>query len=160
VIADSMEVGELLLILKIGFLVLLYLFIWRIVRTASRDLRLPQESMIIRPDEAQSLGLATAPERARLVVLKSPALEEGEEIALDSSALTVGRSHENDVRIDGDDFVSGSHAKFSPRHDGVWIEDAGSTNGTYLNGIRLTRARKLAQGDVVRIGETDLRFET
>jgi pSer/pThr/pTyr-binding forkhead associated (FHA) protein len=42
----------------------------------------------------------------------------------------------------------------------VWIEDAGSTNGTYLNGIRLTRARKLAQGDVVRIGETDLRFET
>lgn len=159
-IADSMQVGEVLLILKIGFLVLLYLFIWRIVTTASRDLRLPQESMIIRPDDARSLGLAAPPEHARLVVLKSPALEEGEELALDSSALTVGRGHENDVRIDGDDFVSSTHAKFSPRQDGVWIEDTGSTNGTYLNGIRLTRARKLAQGDVVRIGETDLRFET
>jgi hypothetical protein len=160
VIADSMQVGEILLILKIAFLALLYLFIWRIVRTASRDLRLPQESMIIRPDDPQALGLTTGPERARLIVLKSPALDEGEEFALDSTTLTVGRGHENDVRIDGDDFVSATHAKFSPRHDGVWIEDAGSTNGTYLNGIRLTRARKLAQGDVVRIGETDLRFET
>jgi len=155
-----MEVGEVLLILKIAFLVLLYLFIWRIVRTASRDLRLPQESMIIRPNEAEALGLARAPANARLVVLKSPALDEGAEYEVDSSPLTVGRGAENDVRIDGDDFVSGSHAKFSPRADGIWVEDAGSTNGTYLNGIRLTRARKLAPGDVVRIGETDLRFDT
>jgi hypothetical protein len=160
IVGDSMEVGEVLLILKIGFLVLLYLFIWRIVRTASRDLRLPQESMIIRPADAESLGLARAPVKARLVVLKSPALEEGEEIGLDSAAVTVGRGHDSHVRIDGDDFVSTDHAKFSPRHDGVWIEDAGSTNGTYLNGIRLTRARKLAPGDIVRIGETDLRFDT
>ncbi len=159
-LAESAAVGEALLILKIAFLVLLYLFIWRIVRTASRDLRLPQESMIIRPGEAEALGLARRPEHARLVVVKSPALDEGAEYGLDSSALTVGRGHENDVRIEGDDFVSGSHAKFSPRADGVWIEDAGSTNGTYLNGIRLTRPRKLAPGDVVRIGETDLRFET
>jgi len=155
-----MEVGEVLLILKIAFLVLLYLFIWRIVRTAARDLRLPQESMIIRPNDAEALGLARGPAHARLVVLKSPALDEGAEYELDSSPLTVGRNPDSDVRIDGDDFVSGDHAKFSPRADGIWIDDAGSTNGTYLNGIRLTRARKLAAGDVVRIGETDLRFET
>jgi hypothetical protein len=155
-----MDIGGVLLILKLAFLVLLYGFIWRIVRSASRDLRIPQESMIIRPDDAQALGLRASPARARLVVLKSPALEEGEELPLDSSALTVGRGPENDLRIDGDDFVSATHAKFSPRQDGVWIEDVGSTNGTYLNGIRLTRARKLSQGDVVRIGETDLRFET
>jgi hypothetical protein len=160
ILAESMDVGEVLLFLKIAFLVLLYLFIWRIVRTASRDLRIPQESMILRPGDAEALGLARSPAKARLVVVKSGALDEGEEFALDSSALTVGRGHENNVRIDGDDFVSTTHAKFSPRHDGVWIEDNGSTNGTYLNGIRLTRARKLAQGDIVRIGETDLRFES
>ena len=45
-IFDSAAVDEVLLILKIAFLVLLYVFIWRIVRTASRDLRLPQESFI------------------------------------------------------------------------------------------------------------------
>ena len=44
---DSLAVGEALLILKILFLLLLYLFIWRIVRTASRDLRLPQESFVL-----------------------------------------------------------------------------------------------------------------
>ena len=43
--------------------------------------------------------------------------------------------------------------------DGVWIEDVGSTNGTYVNGVRLSKARKLAAGDLVRVGETDLRFE-
>ena len=48
-IFDSAAVDEVLLILKIAFLVLLYLFIWRIVRTASRDLRLPQESFILAP---------------------------------------------------------------------------------------------------------------
>jgi pSer/pThr/pTyr-binding forkhead associated (FHA) protein len=46
-----------------------------------------------------------------------------------------------------------------PRRDGVWIEDVGSTNGTFVNGVRLSRPRKLAAGDLVRVGETDLRFE-
>ena len=49
---------------------------------------------------------------------------------------------------------------FEPRRDGVWIEDIGSTNGTYLNGIRISRPRKLSPGDIVRVGETDLRFDT
>ena len=49
----SIAVGEVLLLLKIGFLVLLYLFIWRVVRTASKDLRsAPQESMILAPQTA------------------------------------------------------------------------------------------------------------
>jgi pSer/pThr/pTyr-binding forkhead associated (FHA) protein len=42
----------------------------------------------------------------------------------------------------------------------VYVEDVGSTNGTFVNGIRLTRERRLATGDIVRIGETDLRFES
>ena len=46
-----------------------------------------------------------------------------------------------------------------PRRDGVWIEDIGSTNGTFVNGVRLSRARKLVAGDLVRVGETDFRFE-
>jgi hypothetical protein len=158
---SSIEVGEALLILKIAFLVLLYLFIWRIVRTASRDLRLPQESFILRPEQAEAAGLrrATAPAQAQLVVLKSAALAEGERFTLDSAPLTAGRSADNDIALDADEFASGQHARFQPRADGIWIEDTGSTNGTYLNGIRITRPRKLAPGDVVRIGETDLRFE-
>ena len=51
--AASIAVEEALLLLKIGFLVLLYLFLWRIVRTASRDLRTPQESFILAPQQVR-----------------------------------------------------------------------------------------------------------
>ena len=60
----------------------------------------------------------------------------------------------------GDDYASARHARIEPRRDGVWVEDIGSTNGTFLNGIKLTRPRKLTPGDVVRIGETEVRYET
>jgi pSer/pThr/pTyr-binding forkhead associated (FHA) protein len=98
-------------------------------------------------------------EAGRLVVVKSPALEEGEEHTLNSSPLTIGRGPQNDLPLDDDEFASAEHAKVEPRRDGVWLEDIGSTNGTYLNGIRLARARKLTPGDVLRIGETELRYE-
>ncbi|MBD0339241.1 MAG: hypothetical protein ICV67_08150, partial [Thermoleophilia bacterium] len=55
---DSIAIDELLLVLKIGFLVLLYLFIWSIVRSASRDIRPTQESMILRPGDAGAQQLA------------------------------------------------------------------------------------------------------
>ena len=157
----SAQVETTLLFLKIGFLVLLYLFIWRIVRSAARDLRLPQESMILRPHQvAGLLPQPVARELGRLVVAQSPALEEGEVFALDSSALTIGRGANNDIPITGDEYASTRHARFEPRRDGVYLEDVGSTNGTFVNGIRLTRERRLAPGDVVRIGETELRFES
>ena len=157
----SIAVEEALLILKIAFLVLLYLFIWRIVRTAARDLRLPQESFVLAPGSIPGLGEEAAHiEAGKIVVVKSPALAEGEEWDLDASPLTFGRSSQNDVELKRDEYASSSHARVEPRRDGVWLEDIGSTNGTYLNGIRLTRPKRLTPGDVVRIGETELRYET
>jgi len=145
----SAQVETTLLVLKLAFLVLLYLFIWRIVRSAARDLRLPQESMILAPQQAAAAGLVPQPaarELGRLVVLASPALDGGESIALDSHPLTVGRGNNNDVALPEDEYASGRHARFEPRRDGIWIEDIGSTNGTFVNGIRLTRERKLTPG--------------
>jgi len=158
----SAQVETTLLALKLAFLVLLYLFIWRIVRSAARDLRLPQESMILAPQQAAAAGLLSQPsarDLGHLVVLTSPTLGDGDVLTLDSHALTIGRGAANDVPLPDDEYASSRHARFEPRRDGVWIEDIGSTNGTYVNGIRLTRERKLVPGDVVRIGETDLRFE-
>jgi hypothetical protein len=156
----SIAVEEALLILKILFLVLLYLFIWRIVRSATRDLRLPQESFVLGPDAAAALrGEVPRTATGRLLVEKSPALDEGSDFVLDSAPLTVGRSERNDVALRGDDFASAEHARFEPRRDGVWLTDVGSTNGTFVNGARLERPRKLAPGDLIRIGATDLRFD-
>ena len=156
----SIAVEEALLLLKIVFLVLLYLFIWRIVRTAARDLRLPQESFVLAPGSIPGLG-GDAPhvEAGKIVVVKSPALTEGDEWDLDASPLTFGRSSQNDVELKRDEYASSSHARLEPRRDGVWLEDIGSTNGTYLNGIRLARPKRLTSGDIVRIGETELRYE-
>jgi pSer/pThr/pTyr-binding forkhead associated (FHA) protein len=157
---DSIAVDEALLVLKALFLVLLYLFIWRIVRSASKDVRLPQESFILRPGEADGGKLAQRqPQTGRLIVLKSPAIPEGTTFELDASALTIGRGGQNDVPIEEDEFASARHARFEPRRDGVWVQDRGSTNGTYVNGTQLDRPRRLSEGDVVRVGETDLRYE-
>ena len=158
-ILGSIAVGEALLVLKILFLVLLYLFIWRIVRSAAKDVRMPQESFVLAPGSVPGLGEQPQLETGRLVVVKSPALEEGDEVQLDSSALMLGRGSRNDVDLGRDEYASSEHARIEPRRDGVWIEDVGSTNGTYLNGTRLTGPKRLSVGDVVRVGETELRYD-
>ena len=149
----SLEVGEALLILKILFLVLLYLFIWRIVRTASRDLRLPQESFVLTPQQASGLlGGSQTPKTGQLL------FPDGQVHVLDSRSLNLGRSAENDIAL-ADDFASARHARIEPRRDGVWVSDAGSTNGTYVNGSKLAKPHRLQPGDVIRVGSTDLRYE-
>ncbi len=161
----NVDVDEALLILKVAFIVLLYLFIWRIVRSASRDFRttgpgmLPaQESVLMRPTEATSLGLASV-KRARLVVIKSPALAAGEEVPVDSMPVAIGRGGQNEIPLDGDEFASAQHARFESKRDGLWVEDIGSTNGTFVNGARVTTPRRLSKGDIVRVGQTDFRVE-
>jgi hypothetical protein len=149
----SLAVGEALLILKILFLLLLYLFIWRIVRTASRDLRLPQESFVLSQEQAAELvGAAKPISTGRLV------FPDGRKRGLDSRALSIGRSGQNDIALT-DDFASARHARIEPRRDGVWVSDAGSTNGTYVNGSKLSKPHRLKPGDVIRVGSTDLRYE-
>jgi pSer/pThr/pTyr-binding forkhead associated (FHA) protein len=152
-IVASIAVGEALLILKLLFLLLLYTFIWRIVRTASRDLRLPQDSIVLPPQQAAGvLGARAATTSGRLV------FQDGEERRVDSRAVTIGRGGQNDIALE-DDFASARHAKVEPRRDGVWVEDIGSTNGTFVNGARIAKPRRLAPGDVIRVGGTDLRYE-
>jgi len=159
-VAAGTTYESLLLVLKIAFLVLLYLFVWRVVRTAGRDMRLPQESFIMRPAGTLSAGaIGQAIESGRLVVTHSPVLDDGTEYTLDSAAVTIGRGAQNVVSIDGDEFASARHARIEPRRDGVWVSDVGSTNGTFVNGVRIDRPRKLVNGDVVRAGETELRYE-
>ncbi len=165
----SVAVEEVLFLLKIGFLVLLYLFIWRVVRTASRDLRgsVPQESIILAPQQVReqkkqlrkSKRSRRAPPAGRLVVVTSPALSPGDHRVLDSGPVTIGREADNDLALGRDEFSSSHHARVESRADGVWVHDVGSTNGTFVNGARLTVPRRLVPGDLIRVGETDLRFE-
>jgi hypothetical protein len=155
----SVPVETALLVLKIAFLVLLYLFIWRIVRTASRDLRLPQESFVLAPSSGGVAAVPPPVRSGRLVVLKSPDLDDGTHFELNSAQVIIGRSAQNDIAVGSDEYASARHARFEPRRDGVWVQDLGSTNGTYVNGTRIERPRRLTGGDVVRVGDTDLRYD-
>ena len=158
----STGVAEVLLALKIAFLVLLYLFVARVIRSAGRERQAPsQDSMILTPGAARAAGLrAAAPARsARLVVQRSPSLSEGAEFQLNSAPVTVGRAAQNDLVLEGDEFASARHARIEARGDGVWVQDLDSTNGTYVNGTRVVGAQRMDAGDVLRVGETDLRVE-
>lgn len=159
---SNVDVDTALLVLKVAFIVLLYLFIWRIVRSASRDFRTApaQESQIIAPGQAAAAGLAPRSLLgARLVVVKSAALGMGEEIPVATEPVSIGRGGQNDVPLDGDEFASAEHARFETRRDGLWVEDVGSTNGTFVNGARVTTPRRLGKGDIVRVGQTDFRVD-
>jgi len=180
----SSSVGELLLVLKIAFLVLLYLFIWRVIRTAARGPKVSAnggtgagaaqagsgpaaDSMILTPAAARAAGLGTGgkaaatPQRraAYLVVERSPSLETDAEIHVGSAPVTIGRGEQNDLVLDGDEFASGRHARIEARGDGIWVQDLDSTNGTFVNGARVVGAERMSPGDVLRVGETDLRVE-
>ena len=156
-VAASISVDAVLLALKIAFLFLLYVFIWRIVRAAAREMRAPQDSFVLAP--LAERHEKRAPRPGMLVVVSSPDLEEGQRVELAHGAVTIGRGPLNDLQLDQDDFASGKHALIDPRRDGVWVEDLGSTNGTFINGVRLSTSRRLTPGDVLRIGETDFRYE-
>lgn len=158
--STAVTVDEALLGLKVGFLVLLYLFVWLVVRSATRGLSAgaPQESIVIGAADAAALRAAAGIRSRRVVVLSSPALTAGTAIELTNSAR-VGRGQENTIRLDADSTVSNRHATIDSRTDGLWVEDAGSTNGTFVNGARVTSARLLQPGDVIRIGHTDLLVE-
>jgi hypothetical protein len=68
-----------------------------------------------------------------------------------SSALVIGRTHGNDIVI-ADDMVSSTHARITPLPDGAILEDLNSTNGTLLNGMRITAPQNLVAGDHIGIG--------
>jgi pSer/pThr/pTyr-binding forkhead associated (FHA) protein len=159
VVRGAVSVEPVLLALQAAFIILLYFFIWRVVRSAARDLRAaPQESFIMAP--AQAAAARREPVAAgRLVVVESRALERGHAFETGPVPATIGRAADNVVSLAGDDYASGHHARVESARDGVWIVDLGSTNGTFVNGERVNGRRRLSKGDRVQIGDTELRFE-
>ena len=160
-------VEQALLVLRVAFVVLLYLFIWRVVRLSVRDVRPAQESMILSPGAAAAAGLtpvpvAVEPERrggpGRLVVIESPVYPPGTVVLLDEDVV-FGRAASADARLEGDGYVSSRHAQVFRRGGEVYLEDLGSTNGTYVNGRRLAAEHVLRPGDEVAIGGTQMRYE-
>jgi len=205
-----------LLIAEGVFLLLLYLFIWWVVRSSSREVRGAAPAPRTDPMPAQepsgdtsrrpvvpaaaAIGVAVAEPpvppappaeelaaaaaaaaaasagrarererdsgpifdmssglRPRLVVERSPDLEPGAVHEL-QGGLTIGRSESSQLTVP-DAFVSHMHARVFRRGQFFFIEDLGSTNGTYVNDRRIVQETQFKVHDELRMGETILRYE-
>lgn len=133
---------------RIGFLVLLYLFLIKAFRTLQRSLA--EERVVM---AARSVGLAV------LVVTQSHSggPRVGERMPL-RAVNSVGRDAGNDVVLN-DDAASAKHALVSFADGEWWLEDAGSTNGTLLNGTRVWERERVHYGDLLQVGRIALRLE-
>jgi pSer/pThr/pTyr-binding forkhead associated (FHA) protein len=146
--------------LKFGFIAVLYLFLLWIARSALKDLRRTASPA---PD---ATGLHAAPilddaggssRDAWLVVQRGGGLKQGARFDL-FGGLSIGRSGDADIPID-DRYASGLHARIYEHHGNFYLEDLKSTNGTLLNDEALAGEAELVPGDLVRIGDTEFRFE-
>jgi hypothetical protein len=150
--------------LKFGFLVVLYLFLLWVARSALKDLRRGVAATELPPDatgmHAASVGLAPDPMEhlePRLCVEQAMGLRSGDEYDVTTGAI-LGRSDGADIRLE-DPFASSRHARISRQGDVLVIEDLDSTNGTYLNGDRLDGPQPLHPGDRIRIGDNEFSFK-
>jgi hypothetical protein len=101
-----MNVEPVLLALQAAFLILLYVFIWRVVRSAGRDMQVaPQESFILAPSQLAADHQVADP--GRLVVERSKAVAVGKIFDAGPVPVTVGRSGDNTISLDGDEFATG-----------------------------------------------------
>jgi pSer/pThr/pTyr-binding forkhead associated (FHA) protein len=155
--------------LKFGFLIVLYLFLLWVARSALRDLRgaasapAPTGGTPIPPDatglhSASAAAVADIAARApRLVVERAPGHDSGMIYDLDADVV-LGRGDQAEIRLD-DPFASSRHARIYRQGAILVIEDLRSTNGTYLNEELLETPRPLHPGDRVRIGDSEFTFE-
>ena len=151
--------------LKFGFLVVLYLFLLWVVRSAMRDLgRYGGSAAAAEPVEVPSPGRrrdgasgrrpGAAP---RVQVIAAMGHEPGTSFAV-GDGVTFGRADAADIRVH-DQFASSAHARIYHRGGQMYLEDMGSTNGTYLNGRQVRSASRLQMADTIRIGDSEYRYE-
>jgi pSer/pThr/pTyr-binding forkhead associated (FHA) protein len=154
------SIEPILIALQAAFVILLYIFIWRVVRSAERGLpAAPQESFVMAPAQVAQARAEAGLVPGRLVVTRSRVVPVGKVVEAGPVPTTIGRSDDNVLVLDGDDYASAHHARVESGLDGTWVVDLGSTNGTYVNGERIEGRRRLHEGDLLQVGDTELAFE-
>jgi hypothetical protein len=128
-----------LLIARILFIALIFVFLFAVMKTGVGA---------VRGQRRQAKNWTVAVERG-------PKELRGVKITVRGPVI-IGRSPGSDIVI-GAEYVSGRHARFSIMGQNLFIEDLGSTNGTAVNGQRITEPTVLKSGDVVNVGDVAIR---
>jgi pSer/pThr/pTyr-binding forkhead associated (FHA) protein len=148
--------GIVLQLTRVGFLLMLWLFIWSVLRILRNDIYAPTGAVMVR--RGLALRGTLLPSRGqrrntpRQLVVTEGALA-GTRIQLGSQPVLIGRADDSTLVLT-DDYSSTRHARLSPRGSEWYVEDLGSTNGTYLDRAKVTTAVRVPMGTPVRIGKT------
>lgn len=128
----------ILTLLKLIFVALLFLFVWQISRAITGHL---------------SIGVTrSTTKRSKELVLIRADEKTGKSFKIEDVAV-LGRSAQADIVIE-DSYASEFHMRFVAGDEGLVLHDLGSTNGTYVNGRRVTAPQVLIKGDAVQVGKT------
>ncbi len=154
-----LELQVPLLAAKALLLLLLFAFIYAVVRRGVGDLRQIPDDEPFEPGRGAYAPRISASGESELVVEDSEILALETRFLVQDGATSLGRSSASDIVLKNDDYASGRHAQLT-RHGGLlYVEDMGSTNGTFVNGRKAVGATPLRHGDTVRIGSTTFRYE-
>ena len=153
-----------LLLIRIAYLAVLWIFVLSAISVIRSDMfgaRVPETARGAQaaPAKKEKRGKAAKPSGKRrgapthLLVVEGG--NAGERADLADAPLLIGRGSDAAIRLD-DDYVSTRHARVAASGDQWFVEDLGSTNGTYIGTVRITQPTTITMGTQVRIGKTIL----
>jgi pSer/pThr/pTyr-binding forkhead associated (FHA) protein len=147
--------------LKLILLALIYLFFGRVLWAVWSEVRTPvmPAARVGGGVASRSRAKKSAGKGVPTFVVIEPKQHRGATYTL-SNVLAIGRLEDNDIVIDDDSFISSHHARIEIRPDGSWVVDLGSTNGSFVNGQRLTGERSVRKGDRIQVGSTVLEMRS
>lgn len=143
------------MMLQYSLLILIYYFLFRVIKMVYNDLRMPRQSReaVKRKDIPKKGQLS-----GKLIVVDSGHIKLAETVYILTESVSIGRNEHNDIIID-DAFVSYEHANINRNKQGYWLVDLNSTNKTYLNHHLVSERILLKNGDLIKIGAVTFSFE-
>jgi hypothetical protein len=163
VLLATQNLNAVLRIMQWGVIALIFLFFLRVIRAVWVEMSPAtiRKSRSVRRQERRQERVAARPpdkpreSRRRQLHLKvvQPAAQAGRTYDLDDE-LTIGRSPGCGVAMPDDIYTSTLHARLFRRNDQLWVEDLGSTNGTFVNSEQIKQAARLGKGDLLQVGST------
>ncbi|MGB3771625.1 MAG: FHA domain-containing protein [Rhodococcus sp. (in: high G+C Gram-positive bacteria)] len=145
--------GLILQLTRAGFLLILWLFVWAVLRTLRSDIYAASGLRVAPKSRKSPVSLQGRKQRVAKHLVVTHGSLAGTRITLGTQPVLMGRADDSTLVLT-DDYASTRHARISPRGADWYVEDLGSTNGTYLDRAKVTTAVRVPMGTPVRVGKT------
>jgi hypothetical protein len=162
IVVATQNLNAVLRVMQWGVVALIFLFFLRVIRAVWVEMSpavVRKSRAERRQDRREAAGTARPAKRRKekrrhlFLAVVEPTDHKGQTFDLDDE-LTVGRSPGCGVSMSDDVYTSTLHARLFRHNDQLWVEDLGSTNGTFVNSERITQAARLSKGDLLQVGST------